>query len=146
MHRRRNIFATIALASCLVSTSPATAQEITAIRKLELYAENTDADPANDSVKVFVIFGDSNANNVRPPDGAVFPFKCAIFEYVNDQHGRQIGSASGILKSERGFLSFLVRLPTVKSKTRVFAQVQATLSNGKILEGQTSDTFDPHRH
>ena len=146
MHRYRNIFTTIAFAGALVSTSAAIAQDITAIRKLELYAENTDADPANDAVKIFVIFGDSNANNVRPPDGAVFPFKCTIFEYVNDQQGRLIGTASGLLKSERGFLSFLVRLPSVKAKTRILAQVQATMPSGKIIEGKSSDTFDPHRH
>ena len=146
MHRCRDIFATVALASAFVFTSTAGAQDITAIRKLELYAENTDADPAKDAVKVFVIFGDSNANVVRPPDGAVFPFKCTIFEYVNDQQGRQIGSASGLLKSERGFLSFLVRLPSVKAKTRILAQVHATMVNGKIIEGKSSDTFDPHRH
>ena len=117
MHQYRNIFATIAFTGALVTASAAMAQDITAIRKLELYAENTDADPANDAVKIFVIFGDSNANNVRPPDGAVFPFKCTIFEYVNDQQGRLIGIASGLLKSERGFLSFLVRLPSRPCKS-----------------------------
>lgn len=142
----RKFFAIVALAGSIAPTFSATAQDITAIRKLELYAENTDADPANDSVKVYVIFGDANASDIRPPDGAVFPFKCNIFEYVNDQQGRLIGSATGTLKSERGFLSFLVRLPSVKSKMRIFAQVQATLPSGKSVEGKRTDTFDPHRH
>ena len=146
MQRYGNLLSIILLAIALTHLSPALAQDITAIRKLELYAENTDADPAKDSVKVFVIFGDSNAKDIRPPDGAVFPFKCTIFEYANDQQGRQIGFASGQLKSDRGFLSFLVPLPTVKTKTRVIAHVQATLQNGKVVEGKSTDTFDPHRY
>lgn len=123
------------------------AQDFQAVKKIELYEENTDADPAKDALKVYVIFGDSNAQDVRPLDGVSFPFKCFIFEYPNDgQQGRQIGYAKGDLKSERGFTSFLVKLPNVKVKTRVLAHVQVTMPNGKVIEGKRSDTFDPNKH
>ena len=79
---------------------------------------------------MFVIFGDSNANDIRPAHGAVFPFKCSIVDYANDRPGRALGSASGQIQSERGFLSFLVHLPSVKVKTRVLADVRVTLPGG----------------
>jgi len=123
-----------------------TAQNITSILKLELYEENTDADPAKDSVKVFVVFGDSSGGKVRTPDGAVFPFQATIFESVDDQQGRQIASTSGELKSERGFTHFLLKLASVKTKTRLLAHVKVTMQSGKTFEGKRSDTFDPNRH
>jgi hypothetical protein len=145
MQRYRRILA-IGLAIAVPWASVAIAQEIAAIRKLELYEENTDADPAKDSVKVFVVFGDSSGNDVRPPHEAVFPFRATVFEYSNDQQGRQIASTRGQLKSERGFTHFLLKLPGIKAKTRVLAHVQVTMPNGITLEGKRSDTFDPNRH
>lgn len=120
--------------------------KITTIQKLEIYEENTDADPAKDSAKVFVIFGDSSGGKVRPPNGTVFPVRAAIFEYVDNQQGRQIASMSGQLKSERGFTHFLLKLPGVNKKTRVLAHVHVTMPSGTILEAKRSDTFDPNRH
>lgn len=146
MHCIRGITVAISICIAQLFSGAAIAQDIQAVKKLELYTENTDADPAKDSVKIFVIFGDSNGNEVRPIDGATFPFKCSIFEYANERQGRLIGSATGQLKSERGFISFLVKLPNIKTKTAVLVHIQVTMPNGKIIEGMKSNTFDPNRH
>ncbi len=126
---------------------------ITSIKKMEVYEKNTDSDPLNDDVEIYIIFGNSKGKEVRPPDGMAFDYSLTINKY-NDSYeagpngilGQQLASSKGKLISVRGFTSIFIKLPQLTTSTRILTQIQVKLPNGNIIVGKDKDNFNPNRH
>ncbi len=121
---------------------------ITSIKKIEIYEENTDADPLADDAKIYIVFGNSKGAEVRPPDGMEFDYSITIHEYYDsfgqaERIGRKLASSDGKLISERGFTSVFMKMPDIKKSTRIFTETKVTLPNGTVLINNDKDYFNP---
>ncbi len=121
-------------------------ERVVAIKKLEFYDENTDADPEQDAGKIYVIFGDNTNERVKPPDGLVMRYSCKIYHYNRGEVGSLITSDSGDLISDGGYSSFMIDLSNINSEVKILSDVTVELPNGQILRGKATDRFNPQSY
>ena len=121
---------------------------ITSIKKIEIYEKNTDADPLNDDVEIYIVFGNSKGEDVRPPDGMKFDYSLTINKFHDsfgqkERVGQKLASSSGKLISVRGFTSVFIKMPEITTSTKILTHTQVTLPNGTILKNIDRDYFTP---
>ncbi len=121
---------------------------ITSIKKIEIYEKNTDADPLNDDVEIYIVFGNSKGEDVRPPNGMELDYSLTINKLDDsfghkERVGQKLASSNGKLISERGFTSIFIKMPEITTSTRILTHTLVTLPNGTILENIDRDYFTP---
>ncbi len=121
---------------------------ITSIKKIEIYEKNTDADPLNDDVEIYIVFGNSKGEDVRPPNGMELDYSLTINKLDDsfghkERVGQKLASSNGKLISERGFTSIFIKMPEITTSTRIITHTQVALPNGTILKNIDRDSFTP---
>ncbi len=144
--KHANVLVMILFSIIFLNANVCNADDISSISKLELYEENTDSKPEMDSLKIYVIFGDKHAKRINPLDGITMDYTCKIYSYEGGKKGNKINEDRGKLISERGFTSFVIKMPRIAEKKRVLADVTVKLPDGRTVQGKRSDTFDPEKY